>query len=424
MKCVEVDIVHEAYAELELSAQLGEVAQSSAKERAPLTEHVSRVTQRRCAFLAVAAAIGIPATASANEGMAVSLEYTGDVVGPFAGAENRGEYLDNLDIGVTLDMGRLAGWGGDTTVFVHLLNNSGGAPNDYAGSLQGVDNIEVARQGARLYEFWVETNLGAVNARAGLYDVNSEFYSNEAAGLLIAPAFGIGSELAATGANGPSIFPSTGLALRLETQWSDQVSGRIALVNARAGVLGDPDGVDTEFGDGALVIGELSWDGRTHIDVGGWTYTDSQDDIRFTDGFGAPIAQRAFGLYLTAEREVWANATAFVRLGVSDGDTTPYSGGWQTGILFDNVFASRPDSQVSLGAYQGRFGSSFRANQRDVGVDAGRAETGIEFTYSDQITPWLRLQPDVQVVLDPSGDRDREDVWIAGLRFVITPFGQ
>ncbi|MBY0569512.1 MAG: hypothetical protein K2P70_19540 [Hyphomonadaceae bacterium] len=90
----------------------------------------------------MAAAIGIPATASAHEGVAVSVEYTGDVVGPFAGAQNRGEYLDNLDIGVTLDMGRLAGWGGDTTVFVHLLNNSGGAPNDYAGSLQGVDNIE------------------------------------------------------------------------------------------------------------------------------------------------------------------------------------------------------------------------------------------------------------------------------------------
>ena len=179
MKCVRVDIAREAYAELALFEQIEAAARSSATEGAPLAVHVSRTTQRRCAFVAVAAAIGIPATASAHEGVAVSVEYTGDVVGPFAGAQNRGEYLDNLDIGVTLDMGRLAGWGGDTTVFVHLLNNSGGAPNDYAGSLQGVDNIEVARQGARLYEFWVETNLGAVNARAGLYDVNSEFYSNE-----------------------------------------------------------------------------------------------------------------------------------------------------------------------------------------------------------------------------------------------------
>lgn len=383
-----------------------------------------RRPHRRLLAQAVAAvALGAPAYANAHEGVTIDVEYTGDVLGPIAGAERRGQYLDNLDVGISLDMGELAGWGGDATVFIHLLNNSGGVPNDYAGTLQGVDNFEVARQGARLYEFWVETNLGAINARAGLYDVNSEFYSNEAAGLLIAPAFGIGSELAATGTNGPSIFPSTGLALRLETRWSDQFAGRIAVVNANAGVLGDPDGVDTEFDGGALVIGELSWDRQTHIDVGVWTYTDKQDDIRLTDGLGAPIAQRSAGLYLTAEREIRSNATAFVRLGLSDGDTTPYSGGWQAGVLFDDVFASRPESQVSFGVYQGQFGSKFRANQSDDGIDAARAETGIELTYSEQITPWLRLQPDVQVVLDPNGDRDREDVWIAGLRFAITPFG-
>lgn len=383
-----------------------------------------RRPHRRLLAQAVAAvALGAPAYANAHEGVTIDVEYTGDVLGPIAGAERRGQYLDNLDVGISLDMGELAGWGGDATVFIHLLNNSGGVPNDYAGTLQGVDNFEVARQGARLYEFWVETNLGAINARAGLYDVNSEFYSNEAAGLLIAPAFGIGSELAATGTNGPSIFPSTGLALRLETRWSDQFAGRIAVVNANAGVLGDPDGVDTEFDGGALVIGELSWDRQTHIDVGVWTYTDKQDDIRLTDGFGAPIAQRSAGLYLTAEREIRSNATAFVRLGLSDGDTTPYSGGWQAGVLFEDVFASRPESQVSFGVYQGQFGSKFRANQSDDGIDAARAETGIELTYSEQITPWLRLQPDVQLVLDPNGDRDREDVWIAGLRFAITPFG-
>lgn len=360
--------------------------------------------------------------ASADDAVSFSAEYTGDIIGPIAGAERRGHYLDNLDLSATFDMQRLAGWS-DTSVFVHVLNNSGGAPNDEAQTLQGVDNIEVTRQRARLYEFWIETNLGPVNTRAGLYDVNSEFYANDSAGLLIAPAFGIGSELAATGPNGPSIFPSTALAVRLSTQLSQHLSARAAIVNANAGVIGDPDGVDTHFDDGALLIGELSWNGATSVDVGAWTYTDKQDDIRLVDGLGDAVSQRAVGAYISAEREISPGATIFARVGISDGDTTPYVGGWQAGVLFTNVIPSRADSQLSIGAYQGRFGSKFRANQRDDGLNASRAETGIELTYSDQVTPWLRLQPDVQIVLDPNGDRDRQELWTAGLRFTIAPFG-
>ena len=359
------------------------------------------------------AACGLCSVAHAKE-FELYVEYTGDVFGPIAGADRRGVYLDNLDITASLGVD----WGADTVLFAHVLNNSGGAPNETAQTLQGVDNIEVGRQGLRLYEFWVETNIGPLNTRAGLYDVNSEFYSNEAAGLLVAPAFGIGSELAATGPNGPSIFPSTALALRIDARFSPNVSGRFAIVNAQAGVPGDPGGVDTALDNGALLIGELSWDGDTHIDVGAWTYTDEQDDLRLV-----AVRQRAAGAYLTVEREVQPGATLFGRLGVSDGDTTPYAGGWQAGMLFDAVLPSRPASQVSFGLYQGQLGSKFRANQLDAGVRASAAETGFEFTYSDELTPWLRLQPDLQLVLDPNGDRDREDLWVAGLRFVITPFG-
>ncbi|MDZ4692276.1 carbohydrate porin [Terricaulis sp.] len=361
--------------------------------------------------------------AYAQEPVQFELEYTGDIIGPISGAQERGAYLDNLDLSATFDMAALAGWREGTIVFAHVLSNSGDTPNDAAQTLQGIDNIEVSRQAIRLYEFWVETNIGALNARAGLYDVNSEFYSNEAAGLLIAPAFGIGSELAATGPNGPSIFPSTALALRVRAPLSERLSAQFAVVNAYAGVPGDPGGVDTALDDGALLISELSWDGDTHVDVGAWTYTDQQEDIRLTTGLGAPVYQRAAGAYVTLEREVQPGATLFARVGVSDGDTTPYIGGWQAGVLFDGVLAARPDSQLSFGAYQGRLSSKFRGNQRDAGVRAADAESGVELTYSDQITPWLRLQPDVQIVIDPSGDRDRQDVWIAGLRFVITPFG-
>src|SRR5262249_4727374 len=139
----------------------------------------------------------------------------------------------------------------------------------------------------------------------GLYDLNSEFYQNDAASLLLAPAFGIGSELAATGPNGPSIFPSTALAVRASWSVTPHQTLRAAAINASAGVLGDPGGVDTSFNDGALLIAEWARRGDVTLKIGAWRYSEQQDDIRDVDAFGAPLKRGASGAYLSLEGPLW-----------------------------------------------------------------------------------------------------------------------
>jgi porin len=376
----------------------------------------------RFVSVGLAAPFLVCAPASADDAVNWSLAYTGDVVvGWNDEIDAGGRYLDNLDLLADVDLEQVASWRG-ATLHAHVLNNSGAAPNDRFGTLQGVDNIEVPRARLRLFEFWVEQAFDGGSLRAGLYDLNSEFYANESAGLLMAPAFGIGSELAATGANGPSIFPSTALAIRGRIETGEHGAIKLAVLNANAGVVGDPGGVDYGFDNGALIIGEYTWSGAANFSIGAWGYTDSQDDIRDLDGFGDPVKRDARGAYVAFERSVSDSMTGFVRVGMSDGDTTPYAGGWQAGVLVDTPLASRPDSQISFGAYQGVLSDKHRANENDIGINAARGETGIELTYSDQITPWLRVQPDLQIVLDPGGDRDRDDLWVFGLRFEIVPF--
>lgn len=382
----------------------------------------ARPEKRSWLTRAPAAALALSATpALADETVNWSVAYTADIVAGWSDdVSTRGRFLDNLDVTADVDLERAFGWSG-ATLHGHILNNSGGIPNDDLGTLQGVDNIEVASQHLRLFEFWVEQAFDGGSVRAGLYDLNSEFYSNEASGLLIAPAFGIGSELAATGPNGPSIFPSTALAARARFELSERQSVMFAALNASAGVFGDPDGVDTEFDEGLLLIGEYGWRGDFHFNFGAWTYTDEQDDIRDLDGFGDPVQRRAFGAYATYERPLTEQTTGFLRVGFSDGDTTSYASGWQAGVLIESPLASHPDSQLSIGAYQGRLSAKHRDNVRDLGVDVADAETGVELTYSDQITSWLRIQPDIQLVLDPGGDQDRDELWVAGFRIEITP---
>lgn len=379
---------------------------------------------------AVAGALAISASAWATEqassAVAFSGGYTVDVAGVVSGGlAKRGRVLDDLQIGADVDLEKAIGWKG-ARAHALLLNNSGGMPNDDAGTLQGVNNIEVSRQRARLFEAWVEQGLGdKASVLVGLYDLNSEFYANDSAGLLLAPAFGIGSELAATGPNGPSIFPSTALSARVRWTPNEHVYVQAAAINAHAGVLGDPGGVCTEFEHGLLTIAEAGWQGRGKVAFGAWRYTKKQPDLRDVTAAGYPTAKTAQGAYLLLERQLSGQdedaarkTTAFARLGLSDGDTTAFRGGWQAGLLVERVFESRPDSAFSIGVNQAFLTGKFRANALDEGQDLTRAESAIEVTYSDKIGP-VTIQPDLQYVRNPGADRGVGHALVATVRFGV-----
>jgi porin len=379
------------------------------------------------AAVVAAAVVGLTAGAAAAEAPAVtySAVYTADVTGVVAGSGPRaGRYLDNLDLIADVDLEKAAGWKG-ASLHAYALNNSGGAPNDLAGTLQGVDNIEVAAPRLRLFELWLEQDFGGkASVRGGLYNLNSEFYSNEAAGQLLAPAFGIGSELAATGPNGPSIFPATSLGLRVNFNFGDGAYARAAVLNAKAGVMGDPRGVDLTFSDGVLAIAQVGVTAPIKMSAGVWRYSHTQDDIRDVDPAGAAKHRVAQGIYVQAEHRLIGEdggraVTGFVRLGASDGETTPFHGGWQAGVRIDKPVAGRPDSALSIGFEQGLLDRKFRANLRDQFTDPSRAESGIEVTYSDKIGSRVTLQPDLQWIHHAGGDRDLPDRWVAGLRLRI-----
>lgn len=358
----------------------------------------------------------------AAEPWTVDGTYTLDVGGPVAGGRaHAGRVLDDLLVNADVDLQQVLGWRGGS-LHGTLLSNTGGQPNDLADTLQGVDNIEVGRPRARLFELWAEQDLGAGSVRAGLYDLNSEFYSTDSAGLLISPAFGIGSELAATGSNGPSIFPSTALAVRLRWAPSDKGYVQAAVLNAKAGVLGDPGGVDLDFKGGALVIAEAGWTGVGKVALGAWRYSDRQPGLGPVANPRGEIAQ---GVYLLLDQPLRGATgdvravSGFVRLGASDARTTPFRGGGQAGLLVSRVFAGRPDSAFSIGVNTGLLTSDFRDALRLDAVRPARHETGVELTYADRLAPHLTLQPSAQWVRDPGGDAEARDTIVLVLRATV-----
>ena len=376
------------------------------------------------AFLIAAAGLAGHGARAEDRALKLSGAYTVDIAGTVSGGlAKRGRVLDDLQVFGDLDLDKAVGWKG-ASAHVELLNNSGGMPNEDAGTLQGVDNIEVARHRARLFEAWVEQGFGEKGSiRAGLYDLNSEFYSNDSAGMLLAPAFGIGSELAATGPNGPSIFPSTALAVRLRWTPAANVYAQAAALNANAGVLGDPGGIKTSLDNGLLLIAEAGWQGRGKVAFGAWRYTDKQDDIRFLTPSGDPAPATARGAYVLLERRLTGEAgvratTAFARLGVSDGDTTAFRGGWQAGVLVEHVFESRPDSALSIGVNQAFLSGKYRDNAIDAGQRPRHAESAIEVSYADKVGR-VTIQPDIQYLLDPGAESGVGHALVAILRIGV-----
>jgi porin len=261
--------------------------------------------------------------------------------------------------------------------------------------------------------------------KLGLIDLNSEFYVNGSSGVLIAPQFGVGSELAATGPGGPSIFPDTGLAIRAIFKPTMQTYLEAGAYNAHVGDPGDHGGVDTSFDQGVVEIAEGGWsmDGKGKLALGAWQYSKKQDELFSVNGLGAPLQHNSNGAYVLAERVLIDGAdkgstfTGFFRGGVSDGATGPFRGAWQLGGLIEHPFASRPDGQFSFAVDQALLGDQFRKASAAGGAPLKNAETHFEVTYADRLTKTVIIQPDLQYIIDPGGDGSVKNELVFTLRF-------
>ena len=128
----------------------------------------------------------------------VAMIYDGAAFDDLAGGLRRGgTYLGTLRLQLTFESRGL-------TAFVEGLNIHGGQPSDFAGDAQGVSNL-AAPSRSRIEEAWIQQTLFDERASVlvGRYDLSSEFYRTQSAGLFLNSSFGIGPEFSQ---NGPSIY--------------------------------------------------------------------------------------------------------------------------------------------------------------------------------------------------------------------------
>jgi porin len=257
-----------------------------------------------------------------------------------------------------------------------------------------------------------------------MQDYNEEFYATDTTDLLISPTFGIGAEVGASGVNGPSIFPSTALAVRLKLQPRKDAYLQFGAFDAQAGSLGDPGGIDTRFREGVLLAAEAGWTGRGHLALGAWRYSRRQRLNPPGPDPQAPDPQargRSQGAYVLVEEPLGAEKgplSAFLRAGVADTEALPMSAAGEAGLKLAPAFASRPQSELIVGLAAARAGGRTRAAVAASGAPPAALETLLEASYADKLAPHLTVQPDLQLI-SHAGARAGKDEAVFTLRLTV-----
>jgi porin len=340
------------------------------------------------------------------------------------GLRNRSTVMSMPDFNVALDLEQLFGLP-RTLVFLDFYQTEGRGLSGDVGALQGVSNIENFNT-SQVAEAWFETWFGdSVRFKFGKVDFNSEFAFSEVASEFINPSPGI----TPTAQWGPT-FPNPATSANLFVMPSESTyvgvgvydgAGAVGINTGSQGFSGffrddESDAYFTIVEAGAGWTGGNSW-GSGRIAIGGWYHGE-----RF-DRFDGGTERGASGGYAILDQIVWRENpedaedlqglgfTAVVGFaGSADIVNVPLH--LQAGVVWTGAVEGRDDDAIGLLITYAELSDA-------QGSPYQGAETIFELVYKWQLTPAVILRPDLQYVMNPSGDPTLEDSLVGMLRMEI-----
>lgn len=119
------------------------------------------------------------------------------------------------------------------------------------------------------------------------------------------------------------------------------------------------------------------------------------------------------------ESEAGPAVTGFLRAGISDGDTSDFTGSFTAGVLVDRVLPGRPDSQFSLGVRHAYVSDQFKDTARSNGETPKSGESGVEVTLADQLTSAVSLQGSLHYAPSPGAVKSADDALVSSVRLTV-----
>ncbi len=374
------------------------------------------------------------------------------------GARDGTRTVRHLELKLRADLEKLLGWESTVAYFNTVTDGGAGINAQLTGSLMGVSSIEVPVPTTRLFNAWVQKSFldDRFSVLAGIYPIDSEFFTMDSAATLLHPAYGTPADLALTDA--PSVFNNAAFGIR--AKWLSENRALYAMGAVMDGIPNDPahpkrTTVRFAGGDGVFVIGEIGWmpleaghsfepvdpadvkqtpglvahekyGGLAKYAIGFWRYGQRVPD-QFDAGAGNnPQKRRSQGAYLLAERSLFSlggdagrDVTPFGRYAFSTGYSTAIDRMSNLGVRIRGPIASRPDDSLAIGWTRSRLTPKWRSAQQVAGTGTAGSEQAFEITWRAAITPWLALQPDYQYIRNPGGVSGTPNAKLIGVRLEL-----
>ncbi|MBB3104752.1 carbohydrate porin [Azomonas macrocytogenes] len=379
-------------------------------------------------------------SALAARGVEIGLDHTADLMAIVEGGLDRHRsYSGLLEPTLSVNLERLLGWRGGR-LFVHGITPYGGRdPIDSAGSIHAPSNLATGVDTFKLYEAWFEQRFfdDRLAILAGLYAADSEFDVKETAGIFMNGGFGTGIEFSETGLNGPCIYPTSCLGVRVRVQPTQEHYLQVAVLDGVAGDPKQPHGTQVHLGgnDGALILGEagIQHDADEHkrflhAAVGAWYYTARFDHLRDVDAEGNPRRERGTqGAYALIEGELFREPdqsvqglSGFLRLGLADKKVNQLRWSASGGLVYTGLLPGRDEDVTGFGISLASNSGTFKDAQRAAGEPVTSREVAYELSHWLPLTSWMSLQFNVQYIRHPSTDPGLHSARIIGLRHKIS----
>jgi porin len=234
--------------------------------------------------------------------------------------------------------------------------------------------------------------------------MNTEYAVSECSGIFLNGSFGVHSTIAH---NVPvPVFPLTALGVQLQWNIQKNVSAKVAVFD------GLPDGFESnpynlewnlKPDDGFLTIGEVSYhrSGKNRLDgtykLGGYYH----NHVCHAEEKGNDCADPDYGIYMLADQVLFKGSSdrqlsCFTQVGLSPKEIDDHWCYIGFGLNYTGLIPERTDDVLGVAIAHAGFNNAIRGN-----------ETTAELTYLLKVNEHFFIQPDLQVVINPSGKDEK-----------------
>lgn len=322
-----------------------------------------------------------------GSGFGVSGQWQGGVVSNLAGGIARGSVGAVLFVGgISWSSTKAGDWSGGKLV-ADVLAADTGNPEAYVGDTQGVSSLTIPGRLARLYKLYVRQRWRQIGVvRTGLLNANDYFGDTGVATGLFNASFGIFPTISGN-LPGTSTYPYSSLGIIIGTRGRN--------TRLRIGVFG-ADAIHPwrqPLDQGQMIYAEL--DQRGQIGGGGsYTLKGGAWDNAVSRSQIAIAGPRTHGFYGIGEyrwRMGRLRCGTFLEGGSAQQSVDIIPWYLAGGVRIAGWLSGQPDDALTIGINRAGL------------ADAPHAESVYEITASFHVYRGIAVQPDLQVIMHPSG---------------------